>query len=119
MVVAFLALTAAVLIALEVPLAISLARRERDARATTAQQDAAALAALSEEAVEQPASHDLSALAARYIQHTDVSVVIVGEDGRPLATASAEGDEPEKSYASDVNAALAGQPTSGQHHDDG
>src|SRR5438445_9016409 len=99
MVVAFLALTAIVLLALEVPLAVSLARRERDARATTAQRDAAALAALSEEAIEHPASHDLAALAARYTEHTDVGVAIIGIDGHPLAVAPPAGDEVERSYS--------------------
>src|SRR5438105_7186732 len=91
MVVAFLALTAIVLLALEVPLAVSLARRERDTRATTAQRDAAALAALSEEAIEHPDNHDLAALAARYTARTHDAVVIVGAGGKPLAVAPPPG----------------------------
>ncbi|MCU1449091.1 MAG: two-component system sensor kinase, partial [Acidimicrobiales bacterium] len=116
---AFLALTAVVLVALEVPLALSLARRERDVRATAAQRDAAALAALSDEAVEHPEGHNLVALTARYTDHTDMNVVIVDASGRPLAVAPTDGDEVEPSYSNEVSAALAGRPASGRHHDDG
>src|SRR4051812_9614261 len=123
MLVAFLALTAVVLLALEVPLAISLARRERDARATTAQRDAAALAALTEEAIEHPAAHDLAGLVSRYTRHTDLSAVIVGRDGRPLAAVPLIDDEGEgegdPAYRAAASAALAGRPTSGPITDEG
>ena len=118
MVIAFLALTAVVLLALEVPLAVVWARRERDARATTAQRDASALAALSEEAIEHPESHDLAGLLARYTQHNDLGAVIFGPDARPLAV-SHLGDEVESSYRREVAAALGGRPASGRHDDDG
>src|SRR5437667_613388 len=110
---AFHALTAVVLVLLEVPLAISLGRRERDARATTAQRDASALAALSEEALQHPAGHDLAALAARYTAHSDASITIVDRHAHAVAVANAGGgdgsddhDEVEPSYAADVSAAL-------------
>src|SRR3954447_23648741 len=118
MVVAFLALTAVVLLALEVPLALVWARRERDARATTAQRDASALAALSEEAVEHPESHDLAALLGRYTERTDLGAVIFGPDARPLA-GSHPGAGVDSSYRREVAAPLGERPASGQHDDDG
>ncbi|HKE75898.1 MAG TPA: HAMP domain-containing sensor histidine kinase [Acidimicrobiales bacterium] len=84
-VVAHLLLVAAVLVLLEVPLALTFARREREALADDVGRDAASLAALTEEVLENPAEHDVSALAGRFRGAGDGSTVaVVDADGRPI-----------------------------------
>ena len=121
-VVGYLVLTAVVLLALEVPLGLSLARRERDTRAAAATRDASTVASLADEAVEHPAAHDLAGLIGQYRDRAGTEIVIVDRSGRLLASTTTPADaaeEPEAEYGDGIRSALAGHVTSGRHHDDG
>src|SRR5947207_10657621 len=94
--VGYLVLTAVVLLALEVPLGLSLARRERDSRSATATRDATTLASLAEEAVEHPAGHDLAGLVGQYRDRAGTEIVIVDRAGRLLASSASRTDAGEE-----------------------
>jgi len=79
------ALVVLVVILLEVPLALTYARREREASTAAAQRDAIALGALSEEAVESPAAHDPSALVRQFGSRTSGDIQLVARGGQPIA----------------------------------
>jgi signal transduction histidine kinase len=83
-VIAHLLLVAMVLVLLEVPLAVTFARRERDALAADVGRDATSLAALSEEVIEDPGEHDVAALARRFGARADGTVVVVDAHGQPV-----------------------------------
>ena len=55
-----------VLLALEIPLALTYARHEHDSVENALQRDATSLAALSEEVIEHPGDHDVASLAQRF-----------------------------------------------------
>src|SRR3954452_4518225 len=119
--VGYLILTAVVLLALEVPLGLSLARRERDTRSTAATRDATTLASLAEEAVEHPAGHDLAGLIGQYRDKAGTDVAVVDRAGRLLAARPSRtdaGEEPEAEYGDGIRSALAGRVATGRHHDD-
>lgn len=82
--VANLVIIAAVLLVLEVPLALVYGRHEHDALDGTLQRDAGAVSALATEINEHPEIHDVSALARRYSTGSGAVVVIIGPDGTPL-----------------------------------
>ncbi len=84
LVLANLALVAAVLLLLEVPLALVYSRHEHDALDGALQRDAAALAVLSGEIVERPGDHDLAALAGRFSNEPAELVAIVDSAGVDL-----------------------------------
>jgi signal transduction histidine kinase len=123
----YLSLAAIVLLILEVPLGISAARRERDANATSVQREAVTLAALSAEALEHPAGHDLNAVIGRYGGETGARAIVVDTAGAVVAAGPAqrgsdEAAEPvvaDELPASALQAALAGKIVSGREHDDG
>src|SRR3954469_17134589 len=118
--VGYLVLTAVVLLALEVPLGLSLARRERDTRSATATRDATTLASLAEEALEHPAGHDLAGLIGQYRDRAGTEIAVVGRDGRLVASSASwadTGEEPEAEYGDGIRAALAGRVAAGRHHD--
>jgi signal transduction histidine kinase len=81
MVLANVALVALILVVLEIPLAVTFARRERDASSASLQRDSTSLAALSEELIEHPSSHDPGALAHQFASQTSDEVVVIGRDG--------------------------------------
>jgi len=89
-VLAQLLLVATVLVLLEVPLAVTFARREREALADDVGRDAASLATLTEEVMEDPAEHDVSGLARRFRGADDGgTAVVVDANGRPIDPAVA------------------------------
>lgn len=84
LVVANLIVVIALLMLLEVPLALVYSRHEHDALNGTLQRDASAVGALAGEITEHPGVHDLSGLARRYSTGSRAVVVVVGPDGSEL-----------------------------------
>ena len=84
MILANLALVFAVLLVLEVPLALVYSRHEHDALDAALQRDAAALAVLAGEVAELPGSQDLADLARRYSSEPAGLVTIVDSGGVDL-----------------------------------
>ncbi len=84
LILANLALVAAVLFVLEVPLALVYSRHEHDALDAALQRDAAALAVLSGEIVEHPGDHDVAALARHFSNEPAELVAIVDSAGVDL-----------------------------------
>lgn len=109
-----LVLVTVVLLALEVPLAIIYSRHEHDALNAAVQRDGASLAALSEEIIEHPGVHDVTALARRFSERTGGSVVIEDRSGAALTGLGAAGRDPVLRRALDT--ARAGRATSGERH---
>ncbi|HEX4819702.1 MAG TPA: HAMP domain-containing sensor histidine kinase [Acidimicrobiales bacterium] len=106
-VIANVALVAIVLLLLEVPLAITFARREHDASATAVASDATSLAALSHEVIEHPTQHDPQALATQFADRTGGAVVVIDSDGQVLATGAAQNDNGDAASATATPGARA------------
>ncbi|MBV9023491.1 MAG: HAMP domain-containing histidine kinase [Streptomycetaceae bacterium] len=85
LVLSYLTLTLLVLAALEVPLGIIYARAETTAVSNTLERDAAVLAELAEEDIENADLHDLPALIASYTHRGGVHVTVVDRHGTVLA----------------------------------
>ena len=88
LVLSYLLLAALLLIALEVPLGILAANHERDAVRTTANRDAAILAALAEPALHANGSErapDLDDLTSHYATETGAEVTIADQTGKTVA----------------------------------
>jgi len=116
----YLSLTALVLLLLEVPLGVVYARRERDNLAATGRRDATALAVLAGDSLENPPTHDLSALALTYRTQTGVEVAVYDIAGHTVVAFDATepvGSEP--TVGSLVTAALNGKAQAARRTDDG
>lgn len=116
LVAAFLAVTAAVLAVLVVPLAVTTAEREEENLVTAMQRDAFALADLVEDTLEGTDDIDLVAVADRYTATTGARLVIVDADGVAVADSdSPRADAVGRSFAgrSEFESALAGEVASG------
>jgi signal transduction histidine kinase len=111
----YLALTVAVLVALEVPLAIVNARAERRDLTAKVERDAFAAASLAEDSLQSgKTSPTLQSLAVRYRRSTGGRIVIVDRRGRSIAD-SAPTTPGERSFVSrpEIAAALRGQTVEG------
>jgi signal transduction histidine kinase len=111
----YLALTVAVLVALEVPLAIVNARAERRDLTAKVERDAFAAASLAEDSLQSgKTSPTLRSLAIRYRRSTGGRIVIVDRRGRSIAD-SAPTTPGERSFVSrpEIAAALRGQTVEG------
>lgn len=111
----YLALTVAVLVALEVPLAIVNARAERRDLTAKVERDAFAAASLAEDSLQSgKTSPTLRSLAVRYRRSTGGRIVIVDRRGRSIAD-SAPTTPGERSFVSrpEIAAALRGQTVEG------
>jgi signal transduction histidine kinase len=75
---------------LEVPLAVTYARRERDTFDTDVQRDAAAFAVVSAEIIESPANHDVSRLAGRFSRSPGEIALVVDRAGHRLTPRRAD-----------------------------
>ncbi len=113
-VVAHLLLVAAVLVLLEVPLAVTFARREREALADDVARDAASLEALTEEVLEDPAEHDLSALGRFGGDEEGSAAVVVDADGRSIDPSVTPAASLSGSLRDALDGARAGVPSSGR-----
>ena len=118
--VSYLALTAVILLLLEVPLGELYARRERDALTSVARRDAAVLAAVAAESLENPGEHDLHNLATQYQAETGAEVAVFDSGGRTLVSLDPHdpggGNGPD--FDSAVAAALKGRSSVGSDSDD-
>jgi signal transduction histidine kinase len=110
-VVAHVLLVAIVLVVLELPLAVTFARREREALAADVGRDATTLAALAEEVVEDPGEHDVGGLARRFSDRVEGSVVVVDATGQPIDPEVAPGDDLAAPLRSALDEARAGHRT--------
>ncbi|MEY2571669.1 MAG: hypothetical protein QOE63_2019 [Acidimicrobiaceae bacterium] len=108
-VLANLVLVVAVLIVLEVPLALVYSRHEHDSLNAGLQRDAAALAALAAEIVEHAADHNVVALAQRYSGET---VTIVDAAGNELTPPGVIVGDP--AFRAELDAARGGATRSGE-----
>ncbi len=113
-VVAHVALVAIVLVVLELPLAVTFARRERDALAADVGRSAATLAALAEEMVEDPGEHDVAGLARRFSDRVEGSAVVVDASGRSFAPEVAPGENLAAPLRAALDEARRGRPTAGR-----
>jgi len=119
--ISYVALTAVIVLLLELPTGELYARRERDALASVARRDAAVLAAVAEDSLENPGEHDLGALAAQYQARTGAEVAVSDNTGRTIVSLDSSdprrGDGPE--FHDAVAAALRGRTTVSHDVDDG
>ena len=111
-VVALVTLVVLVLLLVEVPLAVTFARRERDGLAADVERDATSLAALAEEVIEDPGQHDVTALARRFGAGTDGGVVVIEARGQQSEVGDDESLTP--SLASALDQARQGHSTTGR-----
>ncbi|MDQ1398820.1 MAG: hypothetical protein QOK20_752 [Acidimicrobiaceae bacterium] len=115
----YLALTALVLVLLEVPLGVLYARREHDSLTAVARRDASVLAVVAGESLEHPGEHDLQSLAARYRAETGAEVAVTDAEGRTLVAldpGDPGGGGPD--FETAVAAARLGRSQVGAHSDD-
>lgn len=117
--VSYVALTAVILVLLEVPLAQVYARRERDALTAVARRDAAVLAVVAGESLENPGEHDLSTLARRYRTETGAEVAVTDPTGRILVSLDpGESGDGGPDFETAVASALLGHPHLSRRSDD-
>src|SRR4051794_6223954 len=110
-----LAVVVAVLIVLEVPLALVYSRHEHDAIDSALQRDAAALAAVSGEIIEHRGDHDVEGLGQRFSAEPGEIVMIVDRSGAELTRPSILSADP--AFAAVLNTARAGGTASGETDD--
>jgi signal transduction histidine kinase len=101
-------------------LGVVYARRERDNLTATARRDATALAVLAGVSLENPDSHDLTALASSYRTETGAEVAVYDPAGRTVVGFDAgETVVSEPDVSSLVGAALAGKASTARRRDEG
>lgn len=114
----YLTLAAIVLLALEIPLAISFARNERRDLTTKVERDAVALASVSEDSLEKgTATAAIERFASSYSKETGGRVVIVTATGQ-LVIDTDEPNAAPRSFESrpEIQQALAGNVATGTRH---
>ena len=102
----YLLFTLIVLIALELPLAIVLMRRDRDQFVENLHQQAASFSVLAEEHLEDPGPADLRALAVRFLADSDAELIVLDRNGGLLV---ATGDPPVASAPAPFDTAILGR----------
>lgn len=112
----FLTLAAIVLFALELPLAITFARNERQDLTTKVERDAVALASLSEDSLESGRTSGLAALVAGYTEDTGGRAVIVTTAGELVADTSDPGGDARSFIRPEIEQALEGRIATGIRH---
>lgn len=116
----YLALAFIILLGLEIPLAVLAQRHERDLSANQAAREAAGVAGLATEDLEQERTTDLQSLATTYRASTGGEVAIVGRGDTVLATSSEDADNDATSdWRSLIDSALRGVPASSFSEDEG
>ncbi|MCE7882543.1 MAG: HAMP domain-containing protein [Actinobacteria bacterium ATB1] len=115
LVLTYLAITAFVLVTLEVPLGIIFARNQREQLAVDIERDATVIATLAEDSLERGASVDFSRILDGYTAKTGARVVIV--DGNGASVFDSQG-ETGRNFTSrpEFENALAGTRVSGQRY---
>ncbi|MHB8670190.1 MAG: sensor histidine kinase [Acidimicrobiales bacterium] len=110
--VANLVIITALLVLLEVPLAIIYSRHEHDALNSGLQRDASSVAALAGEIIEHPGQHDVAGLARRFKTGRGAVVAVVGPDGTELTPTGFLTADPQ--FRKAIGAARAGRSSSGE-----
>jgi signal transduction histidine kinase len=116
--VSYIALTALILLLLEVPLGEVFARRERDALTAVARRDASVLAVVVAESLENPKEHDIQTLADRYRTETGAEIAVTDPAGRTLVALDPVDTSAGNDYETAVAAALLGHSAISRHYDD-
>lgn len=114
----YLTLAAIVLLALEIPLALSLMGNERRDLTTQIEREAVALGSLTHDALRDGSSNaDVERLARDYATRTGGRAVIVAKDGTLIVDSSVPNPDP-RSFASrpEIQQALAGTVATGVRH---
>lgn len=114
----YLAVTAFVLLVLEVPLGVTVARNERDRLTTRLALDATVLATHVEDALQGGSTSGVAEAAASYAERTGARVVIADSTGTTLADAGGaggQGGEVGRDFSSrpEISTALAGTRATG------
>lgn len=115
----FLTLAVIVLLALEIPLAVTFARNEKQDLTTKVERDAQALASLSEDALESGNTASLQPLASEYTTGTTGGVgrvVIVDKAGGLVADTASSALEPGEFLRPEIVEALQGRIATGTRH---
>jgi signal transduction histidine kinase len=115
----YLSITAFVLLVLEIPLGVTLARSDRDQITAEVERDARVLATFVEDTLEGLASADLQAYADQYEARTGGRVVVVDADGTSVADSAASSDDAPRDFSQnrpEIQRALAGELATGTRH---
>jgi signal transduction histidine kinase len=115
----YLSITAFVLLVLEVPLGVTLARSDRDQISSEVERDARVLATFVEDTLEGVASADLQSYAEQYEERTGGRVVVVDADGTSVADSSAAPGDAPRDFSQnrpEIERALAGELATGTRH---
>ena len=113
----FLTLAVIVLLSLELPLAITFARNERQDLTTKVERDAVALASLAEDGLESGNTAPLAGLAATYTKGTGGGrAVIVDRAGNLVADTASSTLEPREFVRPEISEALQGRIATGTRH---
>ena len=116
----YLALALLILVMLEIPLAVLAQRHERDLSANQAAREAAGVAGLATEGMEQEKTSGLQSLATTYRASTGGEVSIIGTNGVVLASSGEDADNDATTiWTGLVRSALSGAPASIFSHDEG
>lgn len=126
--ISYLALTVAVLAALELPLAYNFEERLEAQLAADLQRDAFSIASFAEETVEgadlhtvepgAPTTDELQNLALGYAERTGARIVIVDDQGKPLADSNPIAEDENFSSREEIKGALAGEVKTGTRWSD-
>jgi signal transduction histidine kinase len=113
----YLTISALALAALAIPLGITFAQRERDRLYFEIERDASAVAALSEDALENGTPPPLEATLARYRETTRGRIVVVDKSGKSVADSN-DPNAPAENYSNrpEITSALQGRRASGTRH---
>lgn len=114
----YLAITAFVLIALEVPLGVMVARSERDHLTTRLERDANVLATMVEDSLEGGNVEGVAGVATQYSERTGARVIVVDAAAAAVADTGGAGDEGgdvgrDFSSRPEIETALSGMRSSG------
>lgn len=112
LVVANLLIVVALLVVLELPLALVYSRHEHDALNAGLQRDASSVGALAGEILEHPGLQDVASLARRYSAGSGAVVVVIGPDGTELTATGLITSDPASRAA--IDAARNGSSETGE-----
>ncbi len=115
----FLLLILVVLAALEIPLGVVMTRHDRSILASQVLREATGLSVLVGEAAEQTVPGQVQYLTDQYRARTGGEVIVVGPDGKVLASSEKDKDNDAREQRPLVLAALAGHATSSFTVDEG
>jgi signal transduction histidine kinase len=120
LILSYLGLALLILVVLEIPLAVLVARHEQDLTAAAVGAQASGLAAVASEDVEHGRHADLASILAQYQSRTGQEVAIISPSGQTLASAGTDHDNDSIGSARAMTrAALAGRSATSFGSDEG